>query len=59
MAATPDVPEVLANVCGVICSNYMIIELADSPVKRDYGVFTGYDHTHPEIVSLILKSFDK
>jgi hypothetical protein len=36
-----DVPEVLANVCGVICNNYLITELADDSIKRDYGVFNG------------------
>jgi hypothetical protein len=48
MAGAADVPEILSNVCGVICNNYVITELADCPIRRDYGVFNCYAHDHPE-----------
>ncbi|KAI6196135.1 hypothetical protein M3Y94_01073300 [Aphelenchoides besseyi] len=48
-----DVPEVLSNVCGTIAGNFMITELVDDYVKRDYGVYNAYDHDNPETITQI------
>jgi hypothetical protein len=57
MAAAADVPEILSNVCGVISNNYLITELVDDPIKRDYGVFNAYSHDHPEMVIYFLRIY--
>ncbi|KAI6181688.1 hypothetical protein M3Y98_00855900 [Aphelenchoides besseyi] len=44
-----DVAEVAANVSGTINGRYMITEMVDDPIKRDYGVYNVYDHENPEI----------
>ncbi|KAI6222538.1 hypothetical protein M3Y95_00904100 [Aphelenchoides besseyi] len=44
-----DVAEVAANVSGTIDGRYMITEMVDDPIKRDYGVYNVYDHENPEI----------
>ncbi|CAD5208731.1 unnamed protein product [Bursaphelenchus xylophilus] len=49
-----DVPELMQNVCGTIGGNYMITEMADDPIKRDYGVYNAYDHERPETPTQVL-----